>query len=274
MADEAGSGSEGSEEEDIPLEQKLKICNFFITSTCAGEQPKMVGNLKHFLGEEYKAEDQKQHLVTRAETCCQVVDGTIISEVTKSGDGYINSSKGKVMSVSVSNNTLTTSEEGDVEITDRVKEVQDEMNKYVDLQYHADASKAAAVVEDDDGLKIVISADRINLSNYWTGQMSSQWTVDSSDKLSGKISMKLHYFEGGNVVCNSSKDVEWNGGAVKAPKDISKAIATLETEYQQAWSDYYASSDKSILNVRRGLTLQKTKFDWRLSNANMVQSLG
>jgi len=82
----------------------------------------------------------------------------------------------------------------------------------------------------------------------------------------------LHYFEGGNVMFDAQKDVKYDD-AGSEPKDVKKAIATLETEYQQAWSDYFNAQDKSIMSVRRALTMQKTKFDWRLSQANMVQAL-
>jgi len=261
---------EEEEEEDIPLEQKLKICNFFVGATCAGEQPKVVGNLQHFL-KEYDSDSVETHLINRAEKCCQIVEGTIISELTKSEEGYINSSKGKVMSLAVKDNMLTATEAGDAESSDAVSALQKEMDKYLESNYHQDANKAAAVVADGDDLKVIISADRINLSNYWSGQMCSKWTI-SGGNVSGTIQLKLHYFEGGNVMFDAQKDVKYDD-AGSEPKDVKKAIATLETEYQQAWSDYFNAQDKSIMSVRRALTMQKTKFDWRLSQANMVQAL-
>lgn len=259
------------EEEDIPLEQKLKICNFFVGATCAGEQATMVKNLQHFF-KEYKQEDADSHLINRAEKCCQVVDGTIISDWTKSGDGYIDSAKGKIVSVSVEKNVVKTKEEGDSNASDEAKALQEELGKYMESAYHQDANKAVAVVDDGDDLKIITSADRINLSNFWTGHMYSRFTA-SGGNVSGTITFKLHYFENGNVMCDGTKEVKYEK-AGSSPKEIRKAIQTLETEYQKAWSEYLSAQDKSILNVRRALTLQKTKFDWRLNQANMVQALG
>jgi len=264
---------EEEEEEDIPLEQKLKICNFFVGATCAGEQPKVVENLQHFL-KEYDDDSVLQHLINRAENCCQIVDGTIISDVTKSGDGYINATKGKVMTLSMKNKMLAAEEGEDAESSEGASALQKELEKYIDSNYHQDASKAVAVVDGDEGMNVIISADRINLSNYWSGQMCSRWTISEDGGVSGTITLKLHYFEGGNVMFDAKKDTKWDGAASKEPKDIKKAIATLETEYQQAWADYFGSQDKSIMSVRRALTMQKTKFDWRLSQATMVQALG
>jgi len=261
---------EEEEEEDIPLDQKLKICNFFVGATCAGEQPKVVGNLQHFL-KDYDSDSVEAHLINRAEKCCQIVEGTVISELTKTDEGYINSSKGKVMSLAVKDNMLTATEAGDAESSDAVSALQKEMDKYLESNYHQDANKAAAVVADGDDLKVIISADRINLSNYWSGQMFSKWTI-SGGNVSGTIQLKLHYFEGGNVMFDAQKDVKYDN-AGSEPKDVKKAIATLEKEYQQAWSNYLNSSDKSIMSVRRALTMQKTKFDWRLSQAKLVQAL-
>ena len=43
------------------------------------------------------------------------MDGTIISDVTKSGDGYINATKGKIMTLSMKNKMLATEEGEDAE---------------------------------------------------------------------------------------------------------------------------------------------------------------
>lgn len=269
--EESYEDEEEEEEEDIPLERKLKICNYFVKTTCAGEQPKMIENLQHFL-KEYDDDAAQEHLTNRAEETCQIVDGTIISDWTKSGEGYKNSSKGKIVSLAMKGRMLTTHEEGDSESSEAVSALQKELEKYLDSNYHQDGTKAVAVVAEGDDLRVIISADRINLTNYWSGQMCSRWTI-SGGNVSGTIKLKLHYFEGGNVMFDAQKDVKFDD-AGSDPKGVRKAISTLETEYQQAWSDYFNSQDKFADSVRRRLTMQKTKFDWRLSQANMVQALG
>lgn len=273
---QVNTDEEESEEEDIPLEQKLKIANFFVGATCAGEQAKVVKHLKDFLKDQYEDPSVETHLINRAEKCCQIVDGAVISDLTKTDEGYVNVSSGKTVTLSVKDHTLKAEEAGDAEISDRAGALQKVLEKYIDTNYHQDANKAVAVTGDEDDLNVIISADRINLSNYWSGQMNSRWTVSGGVK--GTITLKLHYFEGGNVMFDASKEVEWNGDPPSEGddfgKDVIKIIGTLETEYQQAWSDYFNSQDKSIMSVRRALTMQKTKFDWRLSQANMVQALG
>lgn len=264
---------EEEEEEDIPVEQKLKICGHFVKETCAGDQPKVIANLKYFFNG-YEDDAVLAHLIARAEKYCQNVDGTILAEETKSGDGYINTKTKKVCSISVKNGTLTATEEGDAEIGEEEANLQSAMEKYLKTNYVSEASTAVAVVKSGEDLIVIISADRINLGAYWSGQMCSKWNIDEQGNLKGTIQVKTHYSEMGNVMFDGEKELTWDGKASRKPEDIAKAIGTLETEYQDLLTSYFSNQGGQIKDIRRALTIQNTKFDWRISQHAMVGQMG
>ncbi|ETO11551.1 hypothetical protein RFI_25825 [Reticulomyxa filosa] len=63
-------------------------------------------------------------------------------------------------------------------------------------------------VSPDGQLAVVISFKNLNVSNYWTGGWQSEWTVKlgkkGPTKLEGRIRLKVHYYEDGNVQLNST----------------------------------------------------------------------
>jgi hypothetical protein len=279
MADAAEEQVESDEEssEEIDDAQKMKIANHFVKSSCAGEQVKVIDHLKYFLGDIYTDENVKQHLISRAENACEVVDGTVIAAETKQGDGYINSVTGKVVTFKVGKNQLVKDSEEDAELSDDVKSLQDEVSKYVKSQYHQSANRGSAVVTGDEGTTVIISADIRKPDSYWNGQMNSKYTITEAGKLSGTIVIKLHYYEGGNVVFDANKEFAWKDQACKTPKEIVNAIKTLETEYEKALSLYLNSSSRSdqssggVFSIRRALTIQGTKMKWNLNSAKLAK---
>jgi len=277
---EAEEHVESDEEssEEIDDAQKMKIANHFVKSSCAGEQVKVINHLKYFLGDIYTDENVKQHLISRAENACEVVDGTVIAAETKQGDGYINSVTGKVVTFKVGKNQLVKESEEDCELSDDVKSLQGEVSKYVKSQYHGGASnRGSAVVTGDQGTTVIISADIRKPDSYWNGQMNSKYTITEEGELSGTIAIKLHYYEGGNVVFDANKEVAWKDQACKTPKEIVNAIKTLETEYEKALSLYLNSSSRSdqtsggVFSIRRALTIQGTKMKWNLNSAKLAK---
>jgi len=276
MAEADVVDSEDESSEEIDNEQKMKIANHFVKSSCAGEQAKVIEHLKHFLRDSYTDDHVQQHLIARAENACEVIDGTILSAETREGDGYINAATGKLVRFKVEKNTLVKDSEDDYEISDDMKNLQEELTQYMKSQYHSNVTnKAATCVPAKDGTNVIISADIRKPGSYWNGQMHSKYTITEAGELSGTIIVKLHYFEGGNVVFNANKEVAWNGEACKTPKEILNAISTLETEYEKKLSLYLNNSSKAeaggVCNIRRLLTIQKTKMNWSLNQAKLAK---
>jgi len=276
VEEQVESDEESSEEIDDA--QKMKIANHFVKSSCAGEQVKVIDHLKYFLGDIYTDENVKQHLISRAENACEVVDGTLLSAETKQGDGYINSVTGKVVTFKVGKNQLVKESEEDYELSDNVKSLQTELTKYVKSQYHGSVSnRASAVVAGDGATTVLISADIRKPGSYWNGQMNSKYTITEAGELSGTMTIKLHYYEGGNVVFDANKELTWKDQACKTPKEIVNAIKNLETEYEKALSLYLNASSRAdqnsggVCSIRRALTIQGTKMNWALNQAKLAK---
>lgn len=58
--------------------------------------------------------------------------------------------------------------------------MQDSLNGYVSRTYLNESSAAGAFAASDNKLTIVISGERTNLKNFWSGRWISSWTVDLS----------------------------------------------------------------------------------------------
>ena len=71
--------------------------------------------------------------------------------------------------------------------------------------------------------------------NFWNGRWRSQWTLEASGSVAGKLWVHVHYYEDGNVQLQSTKDVEGNV-AITDPdataKKFFKLILDAENDYQ------------------------------------------
>ncbi len=66
------------------------------------------------------------------------------------------------------------------------------------------------VTETSDGLSVVISAQVVKYSAYWSGRWKSEWTIGfdvDKAKVEGTICVMAHYYEKGNVQMHNVKDV-------------------------------------------------------------------
>lgn len=105
---------------------------------------------------------------------------------------------------------------------------------------------------------ITIVDNRYKLNAFWTGRWRSTWSFDDN-KLTGTISVNVHYYEDGNVQLATSKKVEVDTDA----SAVSKHIASAEQEYQRALNIAYSDlSEQTFKSLRRALPLTKQKVDW------------
>jgi len=77
--------------------------------------------------------------------------------------------------------------------------LQSKLNAYMKLNYfNGDGSTALAFVK-DSGLQIVISGEKVNLRNFWTGKWSSIWNLSPMNletgkyNLTGEIKVSYHH---------------------------------------------------------------------------------
>ncbi|KDR82700.1 hypothetical protein GALMADRAFT_238190 [Galerina marginata CBS 339.88] len=118
---------------------------------------------------------------------------------------------------------------------------------------------------------IQVVANKYNPTNFWSGRWRSEYTVDlTSNQVSGKILINIHYYEQGNVQLTTSHSVSFElpSGIIGAPSNTasSKILALIEDEegkYQISLNETYQEmGEKTFKGLRRALPLTRQKLDW------------
>ncbi|KIM43348.1 hypothetical protein M413DRAFT_444180 [Hebeloma cylindrosporum] len=118
---------------------------------------------------------------------------------------------------------------------------------------------------------IQIVANKYNPTNFWAGRWRSEYIVDlTSNRVSGKMLINIHYYEQGNVQLATSHTVSFDipPAVVSASPNTaaSKILALIEGEegkYQISLSDTYQEmGEKTFKGLRRALPLTRQKLDW------------
>ena len=67
--------------------------------------------------------------------------------------------------------------------------MQDALNSYISKCYLNENSAAGVFIKDDGKLDIIITGEKTNLKNFWSGRWNSSWCVDldNSQTICGDI---------------------------------------------------------------------------------------
>ena len=156
--------------------------------------------------------------------------------------------------------------------------IQSTLDKYMKNVYHAEDS-AAGVFAKDGKISIVLVGEKKNLRNFWSGKITSTWTLDAtSSKLSGEIKIHAHYFEDGNVQLQTSKASPANtipsGSEAELASGIEKHIREFETSVQDGLEEMYVCmNEETFKSMRRTLPISRTKMEWNVNAVKMVRQL-
>lgn len=262
-------------DDELTADEKQAIAKHFLSRCPPGEQKAMCKDLKAMVNDNDVLSDDmlNSFCEARAVKYCDFAKGTrvVACADSKTDAGFVDPSTGKTHTLDSQSMVSKDSTGGDDFQDDPLrKAVDDAVQKYMQAHYLKKdyADNACAVFQGDEGLKVVLSAKNTSLGNYWTGSWRSTYSLKDG-KLSGVIRIQVHYFERGNVQLNTKfeneKDVGQSDDPAAMATNIVKAITEMENGFQTGLSEFFASTTASFKKVRRGLTIQGTLFDWRLS---------
>jgi len=265
-------------------EEKKAIIRHLVSKAPAGEGPSLCKDLKEICGEELLDSDTaSEFLQARAEERCDFVvkTGLVICKEAAVDGGYLNPSTGEVCTVNFTNLSITNTTSGDKPDSAFRDQVEKAVNKYVSahfLQGQGECQVATAVFEDGSVTTVIITAKNVNLGNFWTGSWVTRLTANAdTKKINVNTECNVHYFEHGNVQLNTNRkghdDLKMKGEGEAAANSIVDALKAEENEFQAALSQFYAKNKKIFKKVRRALTIQGTKMDWRVAIVENVASM-
>lgn len=207
------------------------------------------------------------------------------------GSQFIDSAVAKAVSVdNISGSILSESEESDVPAGPLEEEraaVETSLATYIKGNFAAAPTRACAVYAPSGSpntLVIYVSAEHINLRNWWAGSWVGRYEVTGlgggNPSFSGSITVRGHYFESGNLQLQSNKtlttvDIDIDSSDAS---DLAKAIVTkirdAEDGLQNALNDMYTEmSNTTLRNMRRAVTVTGEKFSWKIAQIRMRNTL-
>ena len=137
-------------------------------------------------------------------------------------------------------------------------------------------SHCSAVYGKTEGKEVQIIAcledHKYNPNNFWNGKWKSKWELNFSESegyeatVNGAMSVKVHYYEDGNVQLLSNKSVEETIGITNPTELAAKLMEFIkksETDYQTAINENYTSmSNTTFKALRRNLPVTQSLIDW------------
>jgi capping protein (actin filament) muscle Z-line, alpha len=175
--------------------------------------------------------------------------------------------------------------EMDSSLEDKRAALQRHVQGYLDRQYERSpdgkCTGVCAVYAKEGKLQVLISAERLNLRNYWSGSWRNTFEVVPGDAasatLTGKLKLYVHYFEDGNVQMHSEKEFTTAISFADADSFGAAAcdsISKFEDSIQGALEEMYVNmTTETFKDMRRVMPITKTKMNWNVNAHQMVKNL-
>jgi len=154
--------------------------------------------------------------------------------------------------------------------------------EYVEGRYLGEAASGVyAKAGSDSELRVLISGEKLNLRNMWSGQFISSWTVTlnaAGASISGEIKVRAHYFEGGNVQLQTKKPVPEVSLSAADPASLAKAvsehISAEEKIIQEGYEEMYTNmTGETFKAMRRVMPIHKNKVSWNINEVRLNSNL-
>ena len=137
-------------------------------------------------------------------------------------------------------------------------------------------------------LTAVVSGERLNLRNFWSGLFVSTWTVQPPSSggagggggsiAAGEIKVRAHYFEDGNVQLQTKKAVA-ETPLEEAGADFAAAVVAAITKEEKALQAglelmYANMTDETFKAMRRVMPVHRNKMNWNINEVKSRMQLG
>jgi len=131
-------------------------------------------------------------------------------------------------------------------------------------------------------LTAVITGEKLNLRNFWSGNWTSTWTVglEAAPTVSGEVKLRAHYFEQGNVQLATKKAVpaaslaKGAGGAAAMAHAVAEHVAAEEATLMEGLELMYANmTDETFKAMRRVMPVHRNKMNWNIHEVKLNANL-
>mmetsp|Transcript_3644 Transcript_3644/g.7888 ORF Transcript_3644/g.7888 Transcript_3644/m.7888 type:complete len:290 (-) Transcript_3644:205-1074(-) len=282
---------EESEPEEISTEEKLQITKHYLLSSPPGQFREVLADVRKIIPADLLSDEMAGDIARVS----NLRNGKVV--VTPSGNKAVLTAAGEVdvtryvdpktgAVFSVDHLTLSTSEDAATVANDNEGQelqraaLQSAAEKYVLSNYPSEYSAAGAYAK-DDGFSIVISGEKINLRNFWSGRWTSSWTLQAKDgaaTLSGDIKLHVHYYEDGNLQLQTAKEVPPASLSYYSEADLAEKVIEMiksqESQLQSGLEDMYTNMNRETFrSMRRGMPITQTKMEWNVNAVRMVKQV-
>jgi len=168
----------------------------------------------------------------------------------------------------------------DPDLADLRAVLQRRLQDYVKSYYPGD-NAAVGVFAVNGRINVVITGERINLKNFWSGKWTSNWNVtinDGNATITGDTKIHVHYFEDGNLQMQTSKAVPAASFAFNSDNTLFDKIASHiqvnETGLQSGLEEMYTNmNNETFRSLRRIMPVTRTKMDWNVNSTRMIRQV-
>lgn len=297
-----------AEFEDVSGEEKLQIAQHFLLSSPPGQFHEVFNDVKKLLPEGLMTDELAMGIAHSYNTkTCKVVTAPSGSKTVICAAGeidtthYIDPSTGEPFGVD--HLTLATANVGEdypcpskpaTNLEQRRVQLQESLKGYLTESYPSEESAGAVFIKDGK-LVITLTGEKTNLRNFWSGRITSSWTIategldlavlslsDSqkiSVSISGDIKVHAHYFEDGNVQLQTNRQFPAKNVSIVSPdKDFAGPVLNViresEKALEQGLSDMYVNmNEETFKQMRRLMPITRNKMEWNINAIKMVKQL-
>lgn len=277
---------------EISNETKLQIAQHFLLSSPPGQFTEVLNDTRKLLPEGLLSVP----LATGIARAYNIKNGKVLT--TPNGEKvplcsaaeidpthYLNPIDGTVYGVdhltlsTFSDSKVAPEESSSSLFASEKRAIQQSLKVYLD-EYYLSEEKAAGVFVSDNKLLVVISGEKPNLRNYWSGRFSSTWTIELASPLlaiTGEIKIHAHYFEDGNVQLQTQKNLprttlEYSTADIGTT--VINYIKKAESAVQAGLEEMYVNmNDETFKTMRRLMPVTKSKMEWNVNAVRMVHQI-